>query len=389
MHTDCPVFSAFVAFSPRRFLVPLAALLLSLSTQAPADEPPLMTHAELQAVDATGETTFVAGNSCPFRLRGIILNDSADFLSPDYVPVPEDSGAVNPGYGAQYQVFVQGLDPDRGGTALYMSEGLMRDFYTEEEWASELARVTTDPDTGHIFRPGDYVEVTANWAMGRGGKCNINEAHNRGTNMDFHIRILTKDVGLPPAEPITLADLVAEDTPPIFDPTRATGGEHWQGMRVRLDAIRLADTNAIARWNSEHPETLSFRDRLVTCADATGRTFSLRLPRRSLGPAPATNRFFSATGIINQEGSNTAGYELLVQEVGPVLDIAFEPATEDEGAPSAAVLTYSADYTGYQLEVSDDSGATWHAPDLAFPTVIIVHDSGASPTRFYRLVLPD
>ena len=96
----------------------------------------------------------------------------------------------------------------------------------------------------------------------------------------------------------------------------------------------------------------------------------------------------SATGFINQEGSNTAGYELVVQEVGPVLDIAFEPAGEDEGAPSAAVLTYSADYAGYALEVSDDSGATWHAPALAFPTEITVHDPEASPTRFYRLVLP-
>ena len=220
------------------------AALATASAVALADDVPLMTHAELQAVDTNGKSTFVVSNSCPFLLRGILLNDPADMLSTDYVPGAEGRGA-----GAQYQVFVQGLSPDRGGTALYMSEGTTAESYTEEEWASELARLTTDPDTGRPFRPGDYVEVTANWAMGRGGKCNVNEAHDKSPSKDFHIRLLTPDVGLPPAEPITLADLVADDGIQIFDPTRATGGEHWQGMRVRLDAIRLTD-DVSAVWNN-------------------------------------------------------------------------------------------------------------------------------------------
>lgn len=380
MHTDSPL----VVSSPRRLVVSLAALLLSLSLVPPSlATTNILTHAELQAVNPDGTSPFVVGASCPFLLRGILLNDPADMLSTDYVPGAEGRGA-----GAQYQVFLQGLAPDRGGTVLYMSEGTTGDSYTEEEWASELARVTTDPDTGRAFRPGDYVEVTANWAMYRGGKLNVNEAHDKSPAMDFHVRLLTPAAGFPPAEPITLADLVDDGGVQIFDPTRATGGEHWQGMRVRLDAVRLATDEAVATWNHEHPENLAWRDRLVPCTDASGRPFNLRLPRYSLGPAPATNRWFSATGILNQENSNTAGYELFVQEIGPVLDIAFEPATGDEGAPSAAVLTYSADYAGYQLEVSDDSGATWHAPALAFPTVIVVHDAEASPTRFYRLVLP-
>ncbi len=385
MHADSPL----AVSSPRRFVVSLAALLLSLSPLAPsrASAATPLAHSDLQAVNPDGTSPQTWTNQYPFTLRGILLNAPEDLLSTDFVP-----DATSPNNGGQYQVFVQATDPgDFGGTALYMSQRgrPAANFYDEDAWAAELARVTADPDTGRPFQPGDYVEITANWAMHYNGKVNVNEAHNPDPAFDFTVRLLRPAVGLPPAEPLSLADLVDDTGTPVFDPTRATGGEHWQGARVRLDAIRLADDKAVETWNHPHPETLPFGARLVTCTDSTGRTFPLRLPRRSLGPAPATNRFFSATGFINQEGSNTAGYELVVQEVGPVLDIAFEPAGEDEGTPSAAVLTYSADYAGYALEVSDDSGATWHAPALAFPTEITVHDPEASPTRFYRLVLPD
>lgn len=384
MHTDSPL----VVSSPRRCVVALAAFLLSLSPLAPsrASAATPLAHSTLQAVNPDGTSPQTWTNQYPFTLRGILLNAPEDLLSTDFVP-----DATSPNNGGQYQVFVQATDPgDFGGTALYMSQRgrPAANFYDEDAWAAELARVTADPDTGRPFQPGDYVEITANWAMHYNGKVNVNEAHNPDPAFDFTVRLLRPAVGLPPAAPLSLADLVDDAGTPVFDPTRATGGERWQGSRVRLDAIRLADDKAVETWNHPHPETLPFGARLVTCTDATGRTFPLRLPRRSLGPAPATNRFFSATGFINQEGSNTAGYELVVQEVGPVLDIAFEPAAEDEGAPSAAILTYSADYAGYALEVSDNAGATWHAPALAFPTEITVRDAEASPTRFYRLVLP-
>ena len=358
------------------FRLALAALAAAAGI-ALADDLPLMTHAQLQAVNPDGTSPFVVGDSCPFVLRGILLNDPTDMLSTDYVPGAEGRGA-----GAQYQVFVQGLAPDRGGTALYMSEGTSADSYTEEEWASELARITTDPDTGRAFQPGDYVEITANWAMYRGGKLNVNEGHDKNPARDFGVRLLTPAAGFPPAEPITLADLVDDTGAQIFDSTRATGGEHWQGMRVRLDAVRLATDDAVAVWNNPNPENLAWRDRLIPCTDAAGRTFNLRLPRYSLGPAPATNRWFSATGILNQENSNTAGYELFVQKIGPILDLSFDEAD------GSAAIAFSADYSGYQLQVSDDSGTTW-TNALAFPSVIVIHDPEASPTRFYRLVLPD
>lgn len=364
----------------------LAAFALALAPAVRADDAPVvtnrLTHAELQAVNPDGTSTETWINRYPFTIRGILLNDPADMLSPDYL-----EGATGRGAGAQYQVFVQSVEPgDRGGTALFMSEGGIGRSYTEAEWAAEYARVTTDPETGRPFRPGDYVEVTARCALYRNGKANINEGHRPDDpNKDFDVRLLTADAGFPQAEAVLLSDLVdlAEDgtQKQIFDSSREKGGEHWQGMRVRLDAIRL--TNSPAGWNPDLP----WNERLVNCTDAAGRVFPLRLPRYSLGPAP--NRWFSATGILNQEGSDTAGYELFVQEIGPVLDIAIPPADpESPDAPPSAVITYSADYSGYQLQVSDDSGTTWQSPSLAFPTVIVIHDPEASPSRLYRLVLP-
>lgn len=365
------------------------AAIAAAAASAFADDIPLVTHAKLQAVDANGKSTFVTPES-GILLQGILLNTPEDLLSTDYVPGAEGRGA-----GAQYQVFVQALAPDRGGTALYMSEGTSAASYDEEEWASELARLAKDPDTGQPIKPGDLVEVFAKVATARtaSGKCNINEGHSKSPEKDFHIRLIAPDAGLPPAKSLVLADLVAlaDDgtQTQIFDPARETGGERWQGSRVRLDAIRLADDRAVAVWNSDHPELLAWRERLITCADATGRTFPLRLPRKSLGSAPATNRYFSAIGILNQEGADTAGYELIVQEIGPVLDLSFEPVSEDGGSPSTAVLTYSADYADYALEVSDDSGTSWHAPALAFPVEIVVRDAEGASNRLYRLVLPD
>lgn len=358
------------------------AALFAAATLARAADPTPLTHAELQAVNPDGTSPQTWTNSYPFTLRGILLNDPEDMVSPDFVP-----DATSPNNGGQYQVFVQATDPgDRGGTALYMSQRgrPAANFYDEDAWAAELARVTTsDAETGRRFQAGDYVEITARWAMHYNGKVNVNEAHSPDPAFDFDIRLIRPAVGLPPAEPLTLADFFYDDGNLIFDPAREKGGERWQGSRVRLDAIRLADDTAVAVWNSEHPEKLPFGARLVTCTDAAGRTFPLRLPRHSLGPAPATNRWFSATGFINQEGSNTAGYELFVQEVGPILDLAFD---ETDGT---ADIAYSADYAGYQLQISDDSGTTWQSPSLAFPTVIVIHDPESSPARLYRLVLPD
>lgn len=131
---------------------------------------------------------------------------------------------------------------------------------------------------------------------------------------------MTSNYGLPTPEVITLADVMRTggttndptSWPAIFDQTRATGGEHYQGMRVRINNLFLATTNG---WN---PTNL-WGNRLCTVTDGAGRFFRLRTPRYDLGPAP-TNQF-DAIGIFTQESGSgiqgTNGYELFVQQVLP------------------------------------------------------------------------
>lgn len=361
--------------SGRASLFASAALFLAAARPAAATN--AMTHAALQAVNADGTSPQTWTNQYPFVLRGIWLNAPAEMLPSNYV-----EGATSPSGGGQFQVFVQAVDAgDRGGTALYMAQrGYMASMvYSAEEWTNEYRRVTTDAATGRTFQPGDYVEVTARMAMHYNGKVNVNEGHRTDAAYNFDIRLLTPNAGLPQAEALTLSDLVDSNNAAIFDATRATGGEHWQGMRVRLDAIRLTETNP-AGWNP----AAAWGGRLVEVADATGRTFHLRMPRTDLGAPPPTNAVFSVVGILNQEGSNTNGYELFVQEIGPILALRFD---SDDGA---ACLSYSADYEGFELQYSDDGGDTWSSPPLAFPVEITVRDATAplATQRFYRLRQP-
>ena len=128
--------------------------------------------------------------------------------------------------------------------------------------------------------------------------------------------MVTANYGLPAPEIITLRDVVQPGGDPndpntwiaIFDPARATGGEHYQGMRVRVNGLTLVTTNG---WNPTH----LWNDRTCTATDGAARYFTLRHPRYSLGPL-LTNRF-DAIGIFTQESGSgiqgTNGYELFVQ----------------------------------------------------------------------------
>ena len=69
---------------------------------------------------------------------------------------------------------------------------------------------------------------------------------------------------------------------------------------MRLDGIRLTNTNG---WG----QTV-WGQRICTVTDDQGRSFPLRMPLTDLGAPPATTTVFSATGILNQENSNTNGY---------------------------------------------------------------------------------
>ena len=345
--------------------------LLALGATTACGQTSVVTHWELQATTTTGTSAWV--ESFPFAIRGVIVNDPEEMLDYTYNPEATASNLM----GGQFQVFFQGVGDDRGGTALWMAQnyqamGMSGQDYGSE-WTNEMRRVQYDAN-GRKFRKGDLIEVTARKALFRGGKRNINEAHRITASNDFDVVLVKANVGLPQAEALTLADLVNADGTQIFDATRATGGEHWQGMRVRLDGLRLTNTNGWGKTN--------WSDRVCTVTDDAGRSFPLRLPLADLGEPPATTTVFSATGILNQENSNTNGYELFVQEIGPELSIG-------QGAAGGVAVSFSSDYEGYVLQASDDGLESWQDVDVTPRMVVVVEDDAAASNRVYRLIKKD
>jgi len=350
------------------------------------------THANLQAVTSNGQSAWP--ESFPATLTGVLLCDPEEMLNstPNFIPW---NGGANAGrLGGEWQITFQAVESgDRGGTTCWMGQNYAnrvppRDpefSYSNEQWVSEILRLNHDPATGRPFRAGDRIQITANRSLVFGGKRNLNEAHSVDPAADFTITLLTPDYGLPTPEVITLADVTQPGGDPanpstwlaIFDPTRATGGEHYQGMRVRLNGLTLVTTNG---WN---PTNL-WGARLCTATDGAGRYFSLRHPRYSLGMSPAG--VFDAVGIFNQESGSgsqgTNGYELFIQQVIPQT-----PATL--GIAPNLSLTWPVSGASYQLEYRSDLSSTNWLPVSTPPLVIngqnVVLLPRALPQEFYRL----
>ena len=122
------------------------------------------------------------------------------------------------------------------------------DSYPDAAWTTEVARVSHDPATGYAFRKGDLVTVTANGSLFYGGMQNINEEHSTDPAYNFTISLVCSNYGLPTPEVISLSSVIGTNLSAtghydLFDPTRATGGEHWQGMRVRISGLTLVTTD--------------------------------------------------------------------------------------------------------------------------------------------------
>jgi len=306
------------------------------------------THARLQAVTEVGTSAW--SGTLPFTIRGVLL------CNPDEMLDSTPNFAANPaGMGGEWQITFQAVGPDdRGGTTCWMGQNYgslawVGDelSYSNEAWVSEVLRLNHDPSTGRPFQAGDLIEVTARRSLFYGGKRNINEAHDLEPEANFDLRLVTAAYGLPAPAVITLADVmqpggVAEDAAtwvPIFDQTRATGGERYQGTRVRLQSLTLLNATG---WNA----TNLWANRLCTVTDGGGRFLALRHPRYSLGPAPTG--VFDAIGIFTQESGSgvqgTNGYELFVQQVIPQ-----GPAPELTIGLNMTVA-WPATATDYQLE---------------------------------------
>lgn len=266
---------------------------------------PYTAHGQLQGVQANGDPAF-SGDSFPIKLVGVILNNPADMLdgTPDFIAWAGGSTAF--ALGAQWQMFIQSVDPaDQGGTAMYMAQNYgnfpwvadSSASYSNEQWLSELSRLTL----GGSLEVGDLVEIRARVGLPFGGKYNVNEAHSNDPDNDFEIVLLQKGYGLPAPLDITISDIKNELDQDIFDFTRNTGGERYQSQLVRLLNVQFVSEEG---WGPNG-------DVFVT--DESGRTLRVKLGLNQGFldlEAPLGN--FAVVGIFNQEGN---GYQIWVMDV--------------------------------------------------------------------------
>ena len=89
--------------------------------------------------------------------------------------------------------------------------------------------------------------IRANGSLFYGGMQNVNEEHTTGPTYQFTISLVSSNFGLPAPQVISLSSVISTNLSAtghydIFDPTRATGGEHFQGMRVRINGLTLVTT---------------------------------------------------------------------------------------------------------------------------------------------------
>ena len=296
-------------------------------------------HSVYQAVDADGSSAYSGG--FPIRLIGMVLNNTEDWRDP--------TPAYDPGVhlwqlGGEAEFFVQAInldgtpwdsDPgtafaDFGGTACWMGQNygnhIMRQdpsfSYTDAEWTAELGRLNLHGGDGvtDLLRAGDLVEIRARAGMSYKGKMNVNEQHTNDPAMDFEIVVLQDGYGLPTPTAVYLSDLKTAGDAFIFDPTRQTGGERYQGEMVELMDVQAASPQT---WTTEG---------LVAVTDGV-RTFTVRLGFN--GSFDGTELFgvgerFNVIGIMNQsDAGEQGGYQLLAMSPA---DFALVPE------PTAAVM---------------------------------------------------
>jgi hypothetical protein len=351
------------------------------------------THSNLQAVTSAGASAW--SGTFPFTLRGVLLCNPDEMLDATPAFLSWDGGANQFRLGGEWQITFQAVDPaDRGGTTCWIGQNYGNQpwlhnselSYTNEAWVPEVLRLNYDPTRLHPFRAGDLIEITARQSQFYGGKRNINEGHDIDPAYNFDIRLVTADYGLPAPEVITLADVMQPGGDatnrstwlPLFDPTRASGGEHWQGMRVRLNGLTLVTTN---EWNTSNP----WGNRLCTVTDGAGRFFSLRHPRYSVGPAPEGQ--FDAIGIFSQESGaanhGTNGYELFVQQVLP------HTSTPELTIGLHVTLSWPVSPDPFQLEWRSQADTGEWTPVTNAPVVLNGQNTVIlppnSPQRFYQL----
>lgn len=302
-------------------------------------------HAAYQAVNADGSSGFDLVNGFPLRLRGVVLNDTEDWLDP--------TAAYDPGVhlfqmGGQAEFYLQAVDlpgeswddGDFGGTACWMGQNYGNHMmhqdpefnYTDAEWYAELDRLhlwCEGTEVVPLVRAGMLVEIRALAGLHYAGKMNVNEKHWNDPSHDFEIVILDENFGLPTPTAITLDAVKDAADQPIFDPTRNTGGERYQSTLVEFQNVRFLDDSG---WG---------RNKDLVLVDDSGRSLKVHLGlSEGFDLVAAPSGWFNVVGILDQKASNQTyakdGYQLLVMDAGD-----FAAATVPEPA-TAALLAMGA-----------------------------------------------
>ncbi len=256
-----------------------------------------ITHSQFQAVDATGEHTYVGAEQV--TLEGIVLNQPADMLD----PTPDDTITTMYDLGGQWQFFFQGEGDDTAGTAVWMGQ-LYNNLpwvpldggYTNAEWIAELTRLNAAQ-----FAPGDRVRVTG-YFLSYQGKMNINEQHSNHPTQDVTIELVEAGVGLPQPEVVTLDDLKDDNDAFIFDPTRQVGGERYQSRLIKITDVNVVDPSG---WGPDGELTIT--DGVKTLPVKLGRGNGIYAGSYNLTEP------FDIIGILDQESTDLiGGYRLYV-----------------------------------------------------------------------------
>ncbi|OHB78057.1 MAG: hypothetical protein A2W31_16665 [Planctomycetes bacterium RBG_16_64_10] len=338
--------------------MPIWSALIVALTVAPGlaqdwDSVPLIEHRAYQAVRPDGSSAYAG--PIPFRMQGVVLNQTEDWLH-----ATEHYNEIPWNLGGQAEIFVQAVDldgtpwdsdpgqpfEDYGGTAAWMGQcygnlGFINDpafsyidvtmagppGETRPVWYDELDRLNLNrPGTplaaDQIVRAGDLVELRARVnGLNYMGKHNVNERHHNEAPNDYEIVVLAKGYGLPPRAVLALDLLKDSNDNAIFDPSRQTGGEHYQGSLVQVAGITFDGLSAGDPLSS---------DTTLLGVDGTGRSLEVYLGlNESFDSGFVPDGQLFSTGILDQVASTAAGmdgYRLLVMHMahiqpGPLGDV--------------------------------------------------------------------
>jgi len=246
------------------------------------------TNWQVQSVNSSG-----VGNhpdlttSNKVTVEGIILNNPSFMLSAE----PNENSA---GVGGQWQIYIQGDGNDHAGTAIWMGQVYDHVWggdgtYTNEQWLSEIYTLSHDQATGYELAAGDKVRVTGLLKY-YNGKTNINERHSTEEDNNIIIELVEPAVGLPKPEVINLSDVKDFNDNDIFDATRLSGGEYYQGQLVRINNVSFVEEN----WGPGNTAVIT---------DSTGRTLPV-IYGIGFGFNKVCNlaEEFDVIGIFDQEG---------------------------------------------------------------------------------------